>query len=392
MRKSRWRRTITGFLIGILGIGLIGTASHADKLGEAEAEKRKLEERRDEVEEELADLEIEKSNIMASIEKMDKKMEKVDEKLQKIKENVEVTTEELEKVSEELVVAEEQEVSQYETMKKRIKYMYENGSAGYMELIFEGKNISDVLNRMEYVNKITAYDNQMLEKYKETKLEVLEKKNQVSEKKSKYETLQEEAKLEQETLEKIVKKKEAEINKYDESISATSEEVRSFEEEIAKKEAEIEALLLEQAKNSDIDISDYVKNNGSGFRWPLSIRGTITSRFGKRKAPTAGASTYHKGIDIAAPTGVSILAAKGGTVVTSTYSPSAGNYIMISHGNGFNTVYMHASKRIVKVGDKVAQGQKIAEVGSTGYSTGPHLHFGIIVKGNYVNPEPYLSK
>lgn len=376
----------------MLSIGIIGTASHADELGEAEEEKRKLEERRDEVQEELAGLELEKSNVMESIEKMDKKMDKVNEKLQEINGNIEEVTEELELVSAELEVAEEQEASQYETMKKRIKYMYENGSNGYLDLIFSGSSIGDVLNRMEYVNKITKYDNQMLESYKETKLEVLEKKNEVSEKKNQFEVLQEEIELEQDTLKKIIKKKEDEINKFDDSISSTTEEMKAFEKEIQKKEAEIEALLLEQAKNSDFDMAFPSEISGSGFCYPLSVKGTITSRFGKRKAPTAGASTYHKGLDIAAPMGVSILAAKGGTVVTSTYSSSAGNYIMINHGEGLNTVYMHASKRVVKVGDTVTQGQKIAEVGSTGYSTGPHLHFGVIVKGNYVDPEPYLSR
>lgn len=392
MKKNRWKRFAAGCLIGVLSIGLIGTASHADELGEAEMEKKKLEERRDEVERELADLELKKSNVMESIEKMDKKMDKVDAKLQEINENLEVVTEELETVTEELETVKEQEANQYETMKKRIKYMYENGSNGYLDLIFSGNNISDVINRIEYVNKITAYDNQMLESYKETKLAVLEKMNEVSEKKSRYETLQEEVKLEQDTLKKIIQKKEEEINKYDESIFATSEEMKAYEEEIQKKEAEIEALLLEQARNSEFDMANPNEISGAGFGWPLSVKGTITSRFGKRNAPTAGASTYHKGVDIAAPMGISILAAKGGTVVTSTYSPSAGNYIMISHGNGLNTVYMHASKRIVKVGDIVVQGQKIGEVGSTGYSTGPHLHFGVIVNGEYVNPVPYLSR
>lgn len=391
MKKINLRRLAMGCMVGVLGMGLLGTASHADKLGDAEAEKRKLEERRTEVEEELANLELEKSNVLESIEKMDKKMDKVDKKLKEINENLETVTEELEIVTEELGVAEAQEASQYETMKKRIKYMYENGSNGYLELIFSGKSIGDVLNRMEYVNKITAYDNKMLKDYKETKLLVLQKKNDVSEKKSQYETLQEEATLEQETLEKIIKKKQDEIEKFDDDINKTSEEVKSFEEEIQKKEAEIEKLLVEQAKKTGLDMASAGEVSGAGFSWPLAIKGRISSHFGKRKAPTAGASTYHKGLDIAAPTGVSILAAKDGVVITSAYSSSAGNYVMINHGNGLNTVYMHASKRNVKVGDKVTQGQKIAEVGSTGYSTGSHLHFGVILNGTYVNPEPLLK-
>ena len=122
----------------------------------------------------------------------------------------------------------------------------------------------------------------------------------------------------------------------------------------------------------------------------MAVKGRISSRFGKRKAPTAGASTYHKGVDIAAAQGTPIYAAKSGTVTISTYSSSAGNYVMINHGNGLYTAYMHASKLYVKVGDKVSQGQTIAAVGSTGYSTGPHLHFSVIINGNYVDPLKYL--
>ena len=104
-----------------------------------------------------------------------------------------------------------------------------------------------------------------------------------------------------------------------------------------------------------------------------------------------GASTDHKGIDIGASTGSDIVAAASGTVIISTYSVSAGNYIMIDHGGGVFTVYMHCSQLLASVGDKVSQGQVIAKVGSTGYSTGPHLHFGIRSGGAYVNPLKYVS-
>jgi murein DD-endopeptidase MepM/ murein hydrolase activator NlpD len=122
---------------------------------------------------------------------------------------------------------------------------------------------------------------------------------------------------------------------------------------------------------------------------PSSSR--ITSSFGNRSQPTAGASTYHKGIDIGAPTGSTIVASKSGSVVIASYSVSAGNYIMLSHGSGIYTVYMHCSQLLVSVGDEVKQGQTIGKVGSTGYSTGSHLHFGISIDGNYVNPQNYVS-
>ena len=117
----------------------------------------------------------------------------------------------------------------------------------------------------------------------------------------------------------------------------------------------------------------------------------ISSGFGDRESPTEGASSNHKGLDIGASTGADIIAAADGEVVIATYSYSAGNYIMLDHGGGVSTVYMHCSQLLVKKGDKVKQGQLIAKVGSTGYSTGPHLHFGIRSGGTYVNPKKYVS-
>ena len=117
----------------------------------------------------------------------------------------------------------------------------------------------------------------------------------------------------------------------------------------------------------------------------------MLSGYGKRKSPTAGASSNHKGIDISASTGSSIVAAAGGTVSIATYSYSAGNYVVVNHGNGLSTVYMHCSQLLVSAGDTVKAGQTIAKVGSTGYSTGSHLHFAVRKNGSYVNPSSYVS-
>ena len=123
--------------------------------------------------------------------------------------------------------------------------------------------------------------------------------------------------------------------------------------------------------------------------WPCAST-RVTSGFGKRNSPTAGASTYHKGIDIGASTGTAIYAAASGTVTEAGYSSSRGNYVVIYHSNGVSTAYMHCSALYVSSGDKVSQGQTIAAVGSTGISTGPHLHFSVIEDGTYVNPRNYV--
>lgn len=374
---------------------LAGTAVHqgyyrsrADELGDAEQERQRLKERKEETEKELSALEDEKDDLLVSIEKLDKKMENVSERLDEVNENYTTASTELDELTAALTLAEQDEASQYETMKKRIKYMYENGNQGYLDIILSSKSVGDFLNRVEYVNKITAYDNKMLKEYKNTKNEVTEKKEAAQEKKNQLEILQEEVELEQDNLQSLSEKKQKKLEDYTTSIDEKLDEAQAYQEEIEKKEKEIDKLLLEQAKDNGFS-GERVEG---GFIWPLAVSGTITSHFGRRSAPTAGASTYHKGIDIAAPAGTAIYAAADGTVTTATYSSSAGNYVMINHGNGLYTVYMHASRLYCSVGDKVSQGDRIAAVGSTGVSTGAHLHFGVISNGNYVNPEDYVSR
>lgn len=374
---------------------LAGTAVHqgyyrsrADELGDAEQERQRLKERKEETEKELSALEDEKDDLLVSIEKLDKKMENVSERLDEVNENYTTASTELDELTAALTLAEQDEASQYETMKKRIKYMYENGNQGYLDIILSSKSVGDFLNRVEYVNKITAYDNKMLKEYKNTKNEVTEKKEAAQEKKNQLEILQEEVELEQDNLQSLSEKKQKKLEDYTTSIDEKSDKAQAYQEEIEKKEKEIDKLLLEQAKDNGFS-GERVEG---GFIWPLAVSGTITSHFGRRSAPTAGASTYHKGIDIAAPAGTAIYAAADGTVTTATYSSSAGNYVMINHGNGLYTVYMHASRLYCSVGDKVSQGDRIAAVGSTGVSTGAHLHFGVISNGNYVNPEDYVSR
>ena len=125
--------------------------------------------------------------------------------------------------------------------------------------------------------------------------------------------------------------------------------------------------------------------------WPLPGDGRIYSYFGWRKAPTAGASTYHRGLDIGGVYGARIVASLSGTVSEAGYNASRGNYVAIDHGGGIETYYMHCSKLLVKKGDKVLQGTVIGLVGSTGISTGPHVHFSVKENGNHVDPLKYVS-
>ena len=219
------------------------------------------------------------------------------------------------------------------------------------------------------------------------------------------------AEIARQAAEEEARRKEEEARR-----QAEAEAKRRAEEEARQKaEAEAEAAGEESSEDDSVeddsgDTEDYVADDeddgweepseeasasASGFIWPCPSSRTITSEYGTREAPMAGASSEHRGIDIGASSGSDIVAAQSGTVITSTYSNSGGNMVIISHGKNSDgqlvcSVYMHASALYVSVGDQVSQGQKIAAVGSTGYSTGPHLHFGVTVGGSYVNPHNYV--
>ena len=179
---------------------------------------------------------------------------------------------------------------------------------------------------------------------------------------------------------------ESAVSEYEKDLKAQEDSIKAIEAELKRKEEEAKKAAAAAGKTYTTKSIGDIK-----FTWPCPASSRITSTFGSRTSPTEGASSNHKGIDIGAPTGTNIVASAAGTVVVSTYSYSAGNYVMINHGGGVYSVYMHASKLLVSVGETVKQGQVIAKVGSTGYSTGPHLHFGIRVNGTYVNPRQYVS-
>ena len=189
--------------------------------------------------------------------------------------------------------------------------------------------------------------------------------------------------------------KKKEIKKYNDKIKTSKAQADEYARQAAQAEEEVEKLLKAKQEEIDRQSSADMEKTGGGngtLRWPLKITGRISSGFGRRHSPTAGASSYHKGIDIAVPSGTPIVAAESGTVVTAAYSSSAGNYVMISHGNRLYSVYMHCSKLAVTEGDSVKRGQVIAYAGSTGISTGSHLHFGVSKNGTYVNPLSYVSR
>lgn len=370
------------------------------EMDDAREEKSALEQERERVEESLGELEALKGDASAYIERLDGELAQIEGELESLEGQVEQKEQEIQAAGQELEAARQAEARQYESMKLRIRYMYERGETSFLDMLFQSDSVSQLLNRAEYISQIADYDRKKLEEYGQIREEVARRERELEEERETLLELQEAAEARRESVRTLMAEKSAEIERYEEQIAGAEGQISEYDRDIAAQEEIIRAIEEEmkrkeeeERKKAEAAGQTYtpVSLGNISFIWPCPSSSRITSEFGGRSSPTEGASTNHKGVDIGAASGSDILAAASGTVTISTYSVSAGNYIMIDHGGGVSTVYMHCSSRLVSVGDEVEQGQVIAKVGSTGYSTGPHLHFGIRSGGDYVNPLQHVS-
>ena len=316
------------------------------------------------------------------------------------------------------------EANQYSSMKLRIQYMYENGDESFLDILFSSDSMIDFLNNAEYISEISKYDREKLIEYGENKdritnlLANLEtQKSELETQEAKYET--ELGELEEQKSVLDSKKSEQEVLQasYTDLYNAKNNELSNLEsqqsdteytKQLALKEVEEQEQRVEQARkeyaawlaelarlNKDADAAVAAKLaeiNVTGFTWPVPGFNRITSQFGMRMHPILGYEKLHDGTDIsgAGINGTPILAAYSGTVVLAQSYWGYGNCVKIDHGGGVVTLYAHASAILVSVGQQVNAGDTIALVGSTGNSTGPHLHFSLIIKGEFVNPLDYV--
>lgn len=399
MRQKK--RIWTAAAAGLLCVGLaFPVLADKTELNEAQDRKTELEEELEKTEDTLKNLETLKGNTAAYVRELDESLSAVSDELETLNGSIAEKEGQIETTKGELEQAKETEKKQYESMKLRIKYMYERGDTSYVELFMESDSLSELLNKAEYISKISEYDRQMLDQYAATKDEIAADEARLETEHAELLDLKEQTEIKQASVEQLLSAKQAELRSYESQIAEAENQLSEYEKDLEAQEAairqieeEIKRQEEEARRKAEAAGQSYVtKDIGDiHFIWPCPASSRITSGFGGRSSPTEGASSNHQGIDIGAPTGSDILAAAEGDVVVSTYSSSAGNYVMINHGGGVYTVYMHASKLLVSVGEHVSQGQVIAKVGSTGYSTGPHLHFGVRLNGTYVDPRSYVS-
>ncbi len=378
-----------------------------DKIKEREEQMAKLEKEQKALQDKIANLKSEQNDLLAYIGALDEELDKMTDNLLELEEKKAEKQAEIEKTKAEIEVAKEIEAGQYESMKQRIKYMYEQGEENFLELFLNSADLKEFLNRSEYVKKITEYDRNKLAEFVATRESIEAYELRLEDELFDLELLVAAAEAEVNNMNILISDKNAEMAKYSESILASEGMQNELEESWDEMEADLEALEVQLKKQEEEErkrleeearkkAEEEAKKkaqmySGGMFRWPLDNYFNVTSDYGYRDHPIYKTWKLHNGIDIGAPTGTPIKAAYAGTVATMTYSSSAGYYVMVNHGGGVYSVYMHCSKFVAKVGQEVKAGDTIALVGSTGSSTAPHLHFSVRVNGSYVDPAPYIG-
>ena len=403
---KRWKRI---FCVA-LGLALVfGTASRYqttafaseltnDNIKQMEAEIKKAQEEKKALQSGLTDVkelkkELEKSKTSLSnyVAEMDANLATVQAKIDELKTLIAEKEEEIADKTEELEDAIEVQQNQYEAMKSRIKFMYEKGDSLSLELIFSSESFGEMLNKAEYIESLSAYDRKMLDEYVAYAEYVALCKEGLEEEKSVLDEAKAAAQAEEDALNELIAAKEQEINQVSSDIANKEQAIKDYEADIAAENETIKALEAAVAEErKKLAAEQGRKYDGGIFTWPAPSYTRISSEYGNRMHPTLGVEKFHNGLDMAAPGGSPILAAYDGKVVAADYNSSMGNYIMIDHGDSLYTIYMHASALYVSKGTEVSKGDKIGAVGTTGRSTGNHLHFGVRLNGSYVNPWNYL--
>ena len=295
---------------------------------------------------------------------------------------------EIEKAEEDLTAAKLEEENQYNAMKLRIRYMYESGGSVFVVLFLEASDISDLINKVEYVNQLSTYDRNKLTEFQTIRTQVEEQEAKLQSEYDELTQLQASLEEKQSEVEGLVNDQTSLLAELETSLGENAELVSGLRTKLAAYNAQVAAAAAAKAAAAQQAASHAGESVVSGtgqFTNPCPA-GYLSSGFGYRTYDNA----FHKGIDLACSAGSPIYAADSGTVIIAGYSATAGNWIVIDHGGGLVTKYMHASALYVSAGQSVSKGQNIAAVGSTGNSSGNHLHFQVEVNGTAVNPYLYL--
>jgi murein DD-endopeptidase MepM/ murein hydrolase activator NlpD len=329
----------------------------------------------------LSSIKTQKNSVLLEKEEIEKSIETAEKELDEIDKLLKISEQKIGSKQKELLTATERSENQYELLKKRVRVMYEQGDVSYLEIILQSATFSDFLARIEMIKDIIEYDEELFIELETNKNLLLKIKRELQAEQVKKEKLKE----------GIIEK----TNELDENVKVRGE---ILEELTSQQGKYLEALneLEETSKKIGQELKKLQELNkrkyaGGKLEWPCFGYYEITSPYGYRIHPITKTKKLHTGIDIAAPYDAEVTAANDGVVVYSGWNGGYGKCVIIDHGGGIATLYGHNNSILVNVNDEVKKGDLISKVGSTGLSTGPHLHFEVRENGSTVNPMSYFN-
>ena len=358
----------------------------------------------DALRQDASDLDAQKAEIQAQLEAVQADKSQALEQKRLLEEQIEVIQAEIDNMDAQILAYEElisqknaeleqteaQEQEQYELFCRRVRAMEEQGEISYWSVLFSSTDFSDLLDNYMMIEEIIAYDNSVIEALQALQDQVEQERAEVEEARAAQEAARQERQAAQDELEA----QEAQVDQVIAEISSQEDQLESMEAELQRAADAVDEQIRELERQMAPQISNV--QSESGFLWPLDASiNTLSSLYGSRQDPITGRPGNHTGIDIPAARGTPIYASKSGVVTTSVYGSgsawSYGNYVVVSHSDGTSTLYAHMSSRAVSEGQTVSQGEVVGYVGTTGRSTGNHLHFEIRVNGSRTDPLNYFT-
>lgn len=373
------------------------SAASQSEINQLTQQRKELQAKQKEQQKLINNLRSKKASVVDQKAALDQENDLAEQEIALVKEQITAYDQQIEDKGVELEAAKQEEEAQTVRFRSCVRHLEEYGQMSYIAILLEATSLSDLLARMDMVGEVIAYNKQVQadmtaarEKVETVKAELEDARTELQDKQSELETKQ--VALQQKVAEAnaLLASLESDINAYKSVYDQYEQQQKNVQSQIDKQVADLRRQEQQQQQNPNYDPG---KANGSTgtMMWPCPSCHYITSQFGWRYHPIYKTQKYHSGVDIGASYGATIVAADGGTVITAGSVSGYGNCVVINHGNGITTLYGHMSSIAVSAGQKVSKGQTIGYVGSTGNSTGPHLHWEVTVNGVRQNPLNYAS-
>lgn len=367
----------------VTALSVLGSCSYVFATTEDEL-KAKLDKNNDAIEaktSEINQVKKQQKTLLDEIEELDVEMNKAQKELDDIQSQINSLNSDIKNKQKSIEEANKKQEEEEILLQKRVRAMYENGDVTYVKMLIDSSSVSDFIKRCELTDRMVEADKELFSSLTELKNQINKEVAELEESKVVVEAAK---RVESENKQKLAT-----------SRSAKDSRAKLLEKDVAELQKQLDRELEEsqaiERQLRELSGTSTVVSKNEDFIWPGAYSKVITCKYGPRIHPITKKNSTHTGIDIRAALGTSVYAAASGTVIKACYNTAYGNMIIIDHGNGLSTLYGHATQLLVKVGDTVNQGDTIMKAGSTGYSTGPHLHFEVRKNGTPQDPKNYLD-